>query len=454
MRADISTSTCVPELAAARSTCRLLVVYSPTGLSEGRARVLVDGSPQVFGRDERSGLSLEEADHKLSREHFTLQRLEQGWQLRDQSRNGSFVNGKAISEHWLQPSDVVRVGDHLLLYQEIEVAAALALLSDQAQGSTLLGRSPELALLRQHVGTVGPLPQTVLLLGETGVGKEVLARALHLAGGPAERPFVGVNCAALGADTIEAELFGHTRGAFTGAAQARLGLFREAEGGTLFLDEIGELPPLLQAKLLRALDSREVRPLGSDQSVPFSARILAATNRDVKQEIAGGSFRSDLFARLMTHVIEIPPLRARKEDVLLLLGAFLLADGAAKAYRPTPDAAEALLAYAWPRNVRELRQLATRLGPAAQRAASIELERLPRELQEGLQGRRVGEPLTPAVPHELLEIPRDRVPTQAELSAVLAAFDGNVSRVASFFGKDRRQIYRWCERFGMQLSEP
>jgi DNA-binding NtrC family response regulator len=407
----------------------------------------------VLGRSEGSALALEPDDGKLSREHCCVQPDARGWVLSDRgSRNGTFWNAQPAVEHELVSGDVIRIGDHLLVYQELASDAARALLSDRREIATLEGNSPELALLRQRVEALASSADPVLILGETGVGKELVARALHTRGRGAE-PFVGINCAALPQGLAEAELFGHTRGAFTDAGQARLGLFREAGAGTLFLDEVGELPPALQATLLRALETRDVRPVGSDKALPFSARIVAATNRDLDQELVRGGFRSDLFARLTTHVLVVPALRQHKDDILPLFASFLAAGGVSGA-RPTPDAAEALLTYGWPRNVRELRQLATRLAALLDGQRSIALERLPSEIAEALAAR-APKPAAPAlsVPEALLEIPRDRVPSESELRAVLAALGNNVSRVADFFSKDRRQIYRWCERFGISATE-
>jgi transcriptional regulator with GAF, ATPase, and Fis domain len=449
-----STVTSAPERAGSGLGRRLLIAYSPTGRAEGRAKVLNAAAPLVLGRGEASALALE-SDGKLSREHCSVELGPRGWVLRDRnSRNGTFCNGEPTRAHDLVAGDVVRIGDHVLLYQELSSDAAQALLSDRRDVAELQGNSPALALLRQWVEAKAESADPVLILGETGVGKELVARALHTRRAGAERaPFVGINCAALPHGLAEAELFGHTRGAFTGAAQARIGLFREAGAGTLFLDEIGELPPALQATLLRALETRELRPVGSDKAITFEARIVAATNRDLDLELGRGGFRSDLFARLMTHVIVVPPLRQHKDDILPLLTSFLASQGASSA-RPTPDAAEALLTYGWPRNVRELRQLGTRLAALRDGRNSIALECLPREIAAGPAARRPPEPAAALnVPEALLEIPRDCVPSKSELLAVLAVLEHNMTRVAEFFGKDRRQVYRWCERFGITTNE-
>jgi transcriptional regulator with PAS, ATPase and Fis domain len=204
---------------------------------------------------------------------------------------------------------------------------------------------------------VGPTDATVLILGESGTGKDLLAQEIHARSPRAERPFVAVNCAALPENLIESELFGYERGAFTGAAQQRKGKFELASSGTLFLDEIGDMNPVTQAKVLRALESRKIERLGGSHSIEVDVRVVSATHRDLAAEIAGGRFREDLYYRLRVVTLEIPPLRAHKEDLPLLVGTFLEQLGArhGRRARLAGDAAEVVRRYDWPGNVRELR---------------------------------------------------------------------------------------------------
>jgi formate hydrogenlyase transcriptional activator len=204
---------------------------------------------------------------------------------------------------------------------------------------------------------VAPAPTTVLILGETGTGKELVARAIHDKSPRRDRPLVKVNCSAISAGLVESELFGHVRGAFTGALGARVGRFEVADGGTIFLDEIGDLPLETQVKLLRVLQEREIEPVGSSQTRKVDVRVIAATNRDLEQEVAAGRFRADLYFRLNVFPIAIPPLREREGDVPLL--AYYFADRFARELgrrveRIAPEALERLVAYPWPGNVREL----------------------------------------------------------------------------------------------------
>src|SRR5574343_165604 len=214
-----------------------------------------------------------------------------------------------------------------------------------------------------RIKRIAPTPATVLLSGESGTGKEVAARALHRMSQRAKGPFVPVNCAAIAAELIESELFGHVRGAYTGAQQSREGLFYYARGGTLFLDEISELPLADQAKLLRALEERRIRPVGSEQEIAVDVRVIAATNRDLKAEVAGQRFRQDLYYRLQVLEVTLPPLRERPEDIAPLLAHFIAQLAPHLGVPPlVPDARtlSCLAAYDWPGNVRELRNFVER----------------------------------------------------------------------------------------------
>jgi DNA-binding NtrC family response regulator len=231
---------------------------------------------------------------------------------------------------------------------------------------SLVGVSRSMAELYSLLEVVGPSDATVLIRGESGTGKELVARAIHAESARAEAPFVAINCGAIPADLLEAELFGHAKGAFTGAVNARQGRFAYADGGTLFLDEIGEMSPDLQIKLLRVLEERTYEPVGSSRSVPFNARVLAATNQDLDDAVAAGRFREDLYHRLNVLAVDLPPLRERgSEDVLFLFDHFLdelNRKHATQLAGADPVARRFLTAYDWPGNVRELRNLTERLA--------------------------------------------------------------------------------------------
>jgi two-component system response regulator HydG len=281
----------------------------------------------------------------------------------------------------------------------------------------------------------------VLITGESGTGKELIARAIH------ERsqrrgPFVAINCAAMPEQLLESELFGHVRGAFTDAKTSRAGLFVEADGGTLLLDEIGEMPLTMQTKLLRALEERRVRPVGGTREVPFDARLVAATNKDLEGEVAEGRFREDLFYRINVVRIEAPPLRARGNDILLLAQVFLqrASERSGKAVTGmVKDAAEKLVTYPFPGNVRELVNAMER-AVALARYDQLTVDDLPQRIREH----------TRAAPFVTTDDP-DELLTMSELEnryiqRVLEATGGNKTRAAKILGFDRRTLYRKLER--------
>ena len=249
--------------------------------------------------------------------------------------------------------------------------------ADRYRLHNLFGASPAMQAVFALIRQAAPGDASVLITGESGTGKELVARALHYDSPRAERPFVPVNCAAVPAGLLESELFGHVKGAFTGAVAARRGLIREAEGGTLFLDEIGDMAPELQAKLLRVIEDRSVRPVGSDEAVAVDLRLIAATNKDLVVRIQEGLFREDLYYRLAVIPIQLPPLRERREDIPLLAEHFLrraIAASGKPIHGFTPEAMSALLRHPWPGNVRELENVVARavtltagdqLGPEA-----------------------------------------------------------------------------------------
>src|SRR5437773_2081385 len=257
--------------------------------------------------------------------------------------------------------------------QEVESAIERRRLVDEVTAlrrgfgvdSPLIGGSAVLAKLKDAIARVAPVPSPALIVGESGTGKELVARELHRLGPAPKGPFVALNSAALPHDLIESELFGHERGAFTGASATRKGAFETASGGTLFLDEIGDLPLAAQAKLLRVLEERKVTRLGGNKTIDVDTRVVAATHRDLEKEVAEGRFREDLFYRLNVHVLRVPPLRDRLSDVPALVEHLVAATCARfgmKTKTVAPDAVEALLSYDWRRNnIRELRTVGGRL---------------------------------------------------------------------------------------------
>lgn len=311
---------------------------------------------------------------------------------------------------------------------------------------SIIGKSPAMQELLGMVARIASAKTTVLLTGESGTGKEKVARAIHDASDRADRPFLVVNCGALPENLMESELFGHEKGAFTGASERTLGMFREADGGTLLLDEVGELPQSLQVKLLRILQEKKVRPVGGIKEVPVDVRLLAATNRDIEAEVSAGNFRQDLYYRINVIRLRIPPLRERVADVPLLAEAFL--SGFAAEHRKelrgfTPDALRALSGYDYPGNVRELENLVERAA-ALSGSSRIGLGDLP----ESVSGS-IGAPAA-----RLLELPEqgcelDEVLAEVErrfLIEALARSSGVRTQAAKILGISFRSLrYRMAK---------
>ncbi len=315
--------------------------------------------------------------------------------------------------------------------------------------ANLVGASTAMSKVNDLVGRVASSEASVLIWGETGTGKELVARSIHSQSRRGDGPFVAINCAAVPANLLESELFGHARGAFTDAKTTRTGIFVQATGGTLFLDEIGEMPLEMQAKLLRALQERTVRPVGSNTEIPFDARIVAATNRDLEEEIFHKRFREDLYFRINVVKIDLPPLRERAKDVLELATYFIDAM-ARRTNRAEPlalsvAAAEKLLAYEWPGNVRELENCIER-AVAMARFREITPEDLPERIRAYRNNRIVisAETMNEIVTVDELE--------RRYIGQVLKLVGGNKSKAAQMLGLDRRTLYRKLDRYDVTSS--
>jgi len=309
----------------------------------------------------------------------------------------------------------------------------------------IVGESGAMLKVFDLIRRVAETDASVLISGESGTGKELVARALHERSSRNTGPYVAINCAAMPESLLESELFGHMKGAFTDAHSTRTGLFVKANKGTLFLDEIGEMPLGMQAKLLRALQERTVRPVGGNDEVPFDTRVLAATNRDLEADVAAGRFREDLFYRVNVVKIHVPPLRARGRDVLLLAQHYLArgTSGAADEVRGmSRGAAQALLRYSWPGNVRELQNCVER-AVALARFDRIGFDDLPDRIQQTSTPT-----LGPSSPEAEAMLPLEEVERRYILH-VLDAVGGNKTLAARLLGFDRRTLYRKLEAFGV-----
>jgi DNA-binding NtrC family response regulator len=315
--------------------------------------------------------------------------------------------------------------------------------SELADVEGLVGVSEKICAVSALIRRIAPMPSTVLIEGESGTGKEVAARALHRLSPRAGRPFVPLNCAAIPSSLIETELFGHVKGAFTDARSDRNGLFYYAQGGTLFLDEVGELPLPMQTKLLRVLEERVIRPVGSERELPVDVRIIAASNRRLAPEVAAGRFRQDLFYRLDVVNITLPPLRDRPEDVPVLARHFIYQLAPQLGVPPlpvTPDVARRLMAYAWPGNARELRNLVER---------ALILGQFPPD--------RTSVPEMPGVAVAADATPLDATLDEVEKAHILRVLErvrGNKSEAARCLGVSRKTLERKCALWEAHRQAP
>jgi len=309
-----------------------------------------------------------------------------------------------------------------------------------------IGKSKRFLEILKLAEQVAPTDSTLLIQGESGTGKEVIAKFVHSLSDRADGPFLSINCGALPETLLESELFGHTKGSFTGAVRDKQGLFAAARGGTFFMDEVGEMPPSLQIKLLRVLQEREVIPVGATESIPVDVRIIAATNRDLEEEVRRGNFRSDLFYRLNVIALDMPPLRDRRDDLILLIEFFLMRmaeQRQAEVKALSAEALDAVMVYDWPGNVRELEN-ALEHAVVLSRSNVIEAASLPERITK-----RRKEPL---VADRDLDNPTLDIIERAYIMYVLQAEGGNKTRAAETLGIDPSTLYRKLSRYEEQQA--
>jgi DNA-binding NtrC family response regulator len=382
--------------------------------------------PLTVGRALTCALVL---DHpSVSREHARLEKRGAALWISDLgSRNGCFVNRRRI-----QGSSEVRAGDILRLGDMVLRLVSRALDDHPVSSESLLVGGPSLADTRRLISLLGPTSLRILVRGKSGTGKELAARDLHR---HSERvgPFIALNCAALPESLVETELFGHVKGAFTGALRDKPGLFEAAQGGTLFLDEVTELPAGTQAKLLRVVETGELRRVGSVSSVPTDCRIIAATNHDLEQDIAQGRFRGDLAARLAESEVVLPSLAERIEDLPLLIDHLTERAGCRITF--DADAMEILACYAWPLNVRELDNLVRTLSVLSQ-GGEVGAERLPSHLATQPSG-----PPAPEGDDSMMD----------KVLEALRQNGGNIRKTSQQLGVSRTYIYRCLDRSGFDV---
>ena len=392
-----------------------------------------------FGRAMREDVTAVIEDSKLSRKHVTISARGGAVEVIDEgSKNGTYVNGARVTRESVGEGAVIRIGDTLLEYGQVFVADPQP--RDGGTPDGLVGGSQTFRNMLEQVDRIAARDVSVLLLGETGTGKEVVANRVHRLSGRSGR-FVAVNCAAIPATLIESHLFGHVKGAFTGATMDASGCFRSAHQGTLFLDEIGDLPLELQAKLLRALDSGEVVPVGTTNARRVDVRVVAATNADVRRAVADGLFRSDLFARLSTFIVDLPPLRARRYDIPRLARHFLSQISPDRAFEFSVQFVEALMLHQWPMNVREVRSAMHRISVMDD--TDVLFASHARRVLEGTVEPESRSGAAPAPTADLVNRAPRGGPTRDQLAAASDDAGGNITAGARKYGVDRRTVYRW-----------
>jgi transcriptional regulator with GAF, ATPase, and Fis domain len=389
-------------------------------------------------------------DDTVSRHHCELTRANDGVHVRDLgSTNGTKVQGARVSEAVVGPGTVLKVG-------EVEIALRPAvrnvevLPSEKTWFGAAIGQSLAMRTIFGVLERIAKTDATVLLEGETGTGKDVLARAIWTESARPQGPFVVVDCGAVSYSLLESELFGHERGAFTGAVAARVGAFELADGGTVFLDEIGELPLDVQPKLLRVLEAREFRRVGGNRTMKSDVRVLVATKRSLQREVQAGKFREDLYFRLAVVPITVPPLRARRDDIPMLVEHILRASGGGLTVGP--ETMQGLMAHDWPGNVRELRNVLERAVYMARATGQTELNLVSLPTSGGIGG-----DVFHFEPGKSYRETRARYDAEFERRYVkwlLGRHAGNVSAAAREAKMDRKHLHDMAKKHGLRGPEP
>lgn len=424
----------------------------PTIVSYGKTRVSVTDGPdrgltcETAGRPVRIGTAPDNdlvlSDPTVSRRHCAIVPTPEGFRVSDEgSTNGVLVGRARIFEAVLSGSSELRIGETTVSVVSLPERVEREQATIDRFGD-LLGASPAMRELFADLTRIADSDVTVLIEGETGTGKELVAESLHRESRRAEQPLVVFDCSAVSPTLVESELFGHERGAFTGAVASRAGVFEQAEGGSIFLDELGELPKDLQPKLLRVLEKREVRRLGSQRAIPVDVRVLAATNRKLAAEVAVGNFRQDLYFRLAGAHVVVPPLRDRKQDLPMLVEHFLSRSVPPRALSEIAAPVwEMFMAHRWPGNVRELRNAVDRWAVTPERALGVP------DLELASDGAK-----TPDIELVPLRIARRDASDDFErryLRALLARTQGNVTRAAAIAEVSRQMIQKLMRKQGL-----
>jgi two-component system, NtrC family, response regulator GlrR len=446
MESGMSTTRVVEDLKHPKLLRRKVRLEVIAGVDAGKAETF-GGSEINVGTQPSNDLVL--SDSSVSRYHLRIAAGAAGFVITDlDSTNGTSIGSLRIREVTVSQVVELRMGDSQLRFVPLDEELEVPLHGSERYG-TMVGRSVQLRALFAQIPSIAAADSTVLIDGETGTGKELLAEELHRTSSRSDQPFIVVDCGAIPEQLIESELFGHVRGAFTSAAADRTGAFELAHGGTLFLDEVGELSLASQPKLLRALESRQVKPVGASRYRPANVRIIAATNRDLRLGVNEGTFRPDLFYRLSVFRLHLPPLRERPDDVELLATMFMtefwqrLSPGT-----PSPplsrETIQRLVGHRWPGNIRELRNFIERVAIMARGGAPLEAELDPPPAAEA---RGVDAYLKlPYKEAKMMWIDQFEV---AYVNALLDHNKGNVAAAARQAGVDRTYVFRLMRKYGI-----
>ena len=424
--------------------CKLSITTGPEA-----GKVLVSDKERLrVGAHSTNDLVLGE-DRAASRHHFEIQYTERGYLVIDlNSTNGTFLDGRRVERAYLSSGSQVRAGQTMVVFAPIDEEVTVEPDRDgELEG--MVGQSVKMRQIFGLIKKIAPMDVSVIVQGETGTGKELVARAVHTLSGRKRGPFVVLDCGAIPPNLIESELFGHEKGAFTGAIASRPGAFERANGGTIFLDELGELRVDLQPKLLRVLENREVRRVGGNEVIEVDVRVIAATNRDLVKEIQAGNFREDLYFRLSVINIQLPPLRQRREDIPHIIRKELGDPEIVARHGKKHVSAQAmnvLMQYSWPGNIRELMNVISHVLTFSD-GEVIDLQHLPARVQ----GQQQEQPLPF---NELLSFKdaKEQLLENFEreyIGQVLKRCDGNISRAARESGLHRKSIERLVKKYAL-----
>jgi transcriptional regulator with GAF, ATPase, and Fis domain len=428
--------------------CKLVVIK---GAQRGTEFVIA-GDVIRIGKAPENDLVL--ADETVSRVHFEIVRDAKGYLVRDlNSTNGTFLDSAEVKEAYLRAGSVIKAGEVELKFTPFEERIEILPSEKEALGE-MVGKSPAMREIFGLVERIAPTDATVLIEGETGTGKDMIARTLHQLSPRTDKPFIVVDCGAVAGTLIESELFGHEKGAFTGAVSARQGAFELASGGTVFLDELGELSLDLQPKLLRVLEQRELRRVGGAKTIKVDLRVIAATRKDLRSEVEKGKFREDLYFRLNVVPITAPPLRERREDIPLLID-HMLVKLAPEGVQLADSTRAALMGHDWPGNVRELRNVIERAlalgGDPGMLVAPLGSETAP---SKGVALRDAIE-FEPGVSFRDTKEKWNELFERRYLAWLIKRADGNISKAARDADMDRKYLHKLLRKYGITAtSEP